>query len=63
MDPNETYRLFVRALLEEDADAAREAYSNLRAWMERGGFEPDAFSNPLARKQFFMFSRRTGRLS
>jgi hypothetical protein len=64
MDPNETYRLFCVALLNENADDAREAYADLRAWLERDGFEPLEFStHPFARKQFFTFSPQTGRLS
>lgn len=63
MDPNTAYEMFCRALLEEDAESAREAYCNLRAWIERGGFEPLAFStHPFARRQFFAFNLRAGRL-
>lgn len=62
MDPNACYKRWWRALLEEDADEAKEAYLALRAWIERGGFEPSAFSDPQARKQFFTFSLSTGRL-
>jgi len=64
MDPNETYHLWCVAVLNEDADGAREAYASLRAWMERGGFEPLEFStHPFARRQFFTFDPRTGRLA
>jgi len=64
MDPNETYRLFCIALLEEDREAAKEAYENLRAWIERGGFEPIKWeTHPFARRQFFTFNPRTGQLS
>mgnify|MGYP006277797969 CR=1 FL=1 len=64
MDPNETYKLFCIALLNEDADEAREAYTNLRVWLERGGFEPMEWStHPFARRQFFTFNVRTGQLS
>lgn len=63
MDPNETYRLWCRALLEEDTEAAKEFYGYLRAWFDKGGFEPAAFEvNPLARRQFFQFNPQTGRL-
>lgn len=63
MDPNETYRLFCIALLEENIDDAKEAYANLRAWLDRGGFEPSAWgTSPIARKQFFTFNPRAGRL-
>lgn len=63
MDPNEAYSIFCRALLEEDKDAAREAYANLRVWIERGGFEPLAFeTHPIARRQFFQFNPRSGRI-
>lgn len=61
MDPNETLRLLAIALLEEDRDAAREHYENLRTWLERGGFEP-AWTH-LSRKQFFQFDPSTGMLS
>ncbi len=60
MDPDQAYQDFCRALLEEDAETARERYNGLRAWMERGGFEP-AWT-PAQRKQFFTFDPRTGRL-
>jgi hypothetical protein len=60
MDPNEALHLLAIALLEENADEAREHYENLRAWLERGGFEPDW--KHLSRKQFFSFNPRTGRL-
>ena len=63
MDPNEAYRRWWRALLEENADEAREAYLSLRAWFDRGGFEPGAFGDPKVRRQFFQFDLRTGRLS
>lgn len=60
MDPDECYRLWWRAVLAEDREAANEAYFNLRMWLERGGFEPSW--STLARKQFFTYSPRTGRL-
>lgn len=64
MDPNETYRLWCVALLNENAEDAREAYENLRTWIERGGFEPTEWeTHPFARRQFFSFDPRTGRLS
>lgn len=62
MDPNAAYQAWWRAVLEENASEARNAYEALRGWIEMGGFEPDAFSNTLARKQFFRFSPRTGRI-
>lgn len=39
MDPNACLQRFIRAL-KEDLDEAREAYSDLRNWIRRGGFEP-----------------------
>ncbi len=61
MDPNETYRLFCKALLEENAAAAREAHQTLATWIDRGGFEPTW--GKAARRQFFTFNPSTGRLS
>lgn len=58
VDPNETYRLWWRAVLAEDRDAANEAYFALRAWFDRGGFEPAW--GPNGRRQFFTFNPRTG---
>jgi hypothetical protein len=60
MDPNEALRLFAIALLEEDADDAREHYENIRTWLERGGFEPSW--STCSRKQFFTFNPSTGRI-
>lgn len=63
MDPNETYRQWFLALLEERADDAREHYEALRAWFGKGGFEPKIFETcPHARRQFFQFNTQTGRL-
>ena len=64
MDPNECYAAWCRALLEENADdEAKVQYNALRAWLDRGGFEPSAWSvNSLARRQFFRFNPSTGRL-
>lgn len=61
MDPDQAYKDFCRALLEEDAEHARESYNALRAWIERGGFEPGW--TPAARKQFFTFDPSAGRLA
>lgn len=60
MDPNETFKRWQLALLEEDTTEAKEAYNNLRAWLERGGFEPNW--RPQDRKQFFQFNPNTGAL-
>lgn len=63
MDPEECYKEFCRALLEEDRETACERYNALRAWMERGGFEPVTFrTKPSARRQFFSFNPSTGQL-
>lgn len=64
MDPNAAYRRWWQAVLAEDKDEANAAYCALRAWLERGGFEPLAFEEPQARKQFFaQYDMRTGALS
>ncbi len=60
MDPNETFRMWANAVLAEDREEANEAYNNLRVWLDRGGFEPDAFDNPYTRKQFFRYNPQTG---
>ena len=61
MDPNETLRLLGKALLEEDADTAREFHGYLTEWMRRGGFEP-AWTH-LSKRQFQSFDPATGMLS
>jgi hypothetical protein len=60
MDPNQTYKDFCHALLEENKEAACESYNALRCWIEKGGFEPTWGEN--GRKQFFSFNPLTGRL-
>ena len=60
MDPNETLRLMALALLEEDADSAREFHGYLVDWLNRGGFEP-AWAH-LSKKQFRAFDPATGML-
>lgn len=60
MDPNACYREFCRALLEEDAEQAKESYNALRAWLDRGGFEPAWRDSD--RRQFFTFNPSTGRI-
>jgi hypothetical protein len=62
MDPNETLRLLAEALLEKNKYDANEHYFALRAWIERGGFEPAWTS--MSRQQFFsQYDPRTGSLS
>lgn len=41
MDPNATLELFFDALDEHDFDAAEQHYTDLCAWLAKGGFEPD----------------------
>jgi hypothetical protein len=41
MDPNAALERYWQAVLDADRDEAAEAYNALRAWLERGGFEPD----------------------
>lgn len=60
MDPNACYKRWWRALLEENADEAREAYTDLCTWIGRGGFEPSW--SKVERAQFFTFSYETGML-
>lgn len=62
MDPNELYKAWCRAVLSEDKLTANEAYIAIRAWLDRGGFEPEAFSVPSTRKQFFQYDLITGRI-
>lgn len=61
MDPDQAYRDFCRALLEEDADRARELHEGLTGWIAGGGLEPAW--RPSDRRQFFTFDPATGRLS
>lgn len=61
MDPNETLRLMAKALLEEDADAAREFHGYLVSWLAKGGFEPHW--TPMSKRQFESFDPATGMLS
>lgn len=61
MDPDQAYRDFCRALLEEDAETARELHEGLRRWMAGGGFEP-AWTKA-QRRQFHTFDPAAGRLS
>lgn len=57
MDPNGTYRLWTRAVARGNKYEANEHYENLRAWLERGGFEPDW--TPGQRAVFFSYSVRS----
>lgn len=64
MDPNETLKRWAIAVIEEDRDAANEAYFALRAWIERGGFEPSWGAGLPSRRQFFVeYSPATGMLA
>jgi hypothetical protein len=42
MDPNAAYDLLVEALRNGYREEAREYARNLRDWISRGGFPPDA---------------------
>lgn len=65
--PNETLMDWAIAVLQEDRARANEHYAALRAWLERGGDEPeweqvvDGWRLP-SRKQFFSFNPNTGRI-
>jgi hypothetical protein len=60
MDPNQIYKDFCRALLEEDKETASDLHAMLSDWLSWGGFEPAWGVN--GRKQFFTFNPATGRL-
>jgi hypothetical protein len=61
MDPNATYLEWCTAVLSEDRARANEAYATLRAWLDRGGFEPAEWSDrPWTRRQFFAYNPTTG---
>ena len=68
MDPNETLWEWACAVLSENRERANEAYSAIRSWIERGGFEP-AWSGQHndrtlpSRKQFFSYDVRSGRIA
>lgn len=51
MDPNACYLRWMSAIADEDSEEAAEAYNALRAWLERGGFEPSW--TPSERRTFF----------
>ena len=40
MDPDATFEAFLNAIEDHDADAMREAFSDLGNWLDRGGFRP-----------------------
>lgn len=67
MDPEAALLKWVRAVSRGDRYEANNAYSDLRTWIERGGFEPrwgekTRFGDPLpTRAQFFSYSPRTGK--
>jgi hypothetical protein len=54
MDPNACWERWVYAAADRDYEEAKEAYNALRAWLERGGFEPDW--NTESRREFFAWS-------
>jgi hypothetical protein len=63
MDPNACLKRWAMAVLNEDRAEANDAYFALRAWIERGGFEPSWGNGSPSRKQFFQqYNPRTGRL-
>lgn len=64
MDPNAVLHEWSCAVLSEDRKRANEAYYALRAWLDRGGFEPDFGKNGRAtRAQFFAYDVNTGRIA
>lgn len=44
MDPNATLAELLAALAERDTEAAREAFDHLAAWIDGGGFLPQALT-------------------
>lgn len=43
MDPNETLKLILEAIQEEDYEAAFHHTQDLKTWMSKGGRVPEAF--------------------
>ncbi len=43
MDPVAALALILSALAERDTESAREAFEDLAAWVDRGGFLPPAY--------------------
>ncbi len=41
MDPNATLQIIRESWMESDSKAMREAISDLRDWLDKGGFMPD----------------------
>lgn len=58
MDPTTAYYRWAEAVAEGDRHEANEHYIALRAWLERGGFEPSW--TPEDRADFFSYNTRTG---
>ena len=63
MDPQECFFRMLRAWNRNDTDDAREAYSDLREWIDGGGFEPAAFEDSAVRAAFFGGYERIHRMS
>ncbi len=62
MDPNACLRRWARALLEENAQEARNAHADLTEWMRRGGFEPSWSVGLPSKAQFQAFDYASGRI-
>lgn len=52
MDPQAALERYWAAVAARDWDEACDAYEAIRAWLERGGFEPDW--EPRGRTAFFL---------
>jgi len=61
MDPDAAYESWAIAVERGDRSSANEFYNNLRVWIERGGFEPSAWSDHVIRRQFFGYNPRSGK--
>lgn len=53
MDPDETYRLWCKAVAKEDREAACDAAKDLIEWLSSGGFSPMLFLSDEAVKDAF----------
>ncbi len=60
MDPNACLAEWALAMASNDRTEANERYFALRAWLERGGFEPEWSLD--TRREFFSYNPRTGTL-
>lgn len=60
MDPQDTLSRWFAAVMAGERETANEHYEALRAWLERGGFEPNW--SAAKRKLFFSYNPVTGEL-